>query len=128
MQSLLLLLVLHLELLKFTLLLVDLVAEHGVHLLTGEELVDHLTDIGVSCSLLYLLESSLDSSILLHFLVHFPFQELTPEFLDHERIPLFYLVGVFGVVFGSLGDRLLTLETFLALLEGLILVLNTGFE
>jgi hypothetical protein len=127
-QPLFLLLIFHLKLLKLTLLLVDFVAEDGVHLLTGQELVHHFADICVSRGLLYFLESCLNSGILLHFFVHFPFQELTPQLLHHKRVSLFDFVGVLAVVLSSLGDGLLPLETLLALLESLVLVLNTGFE
>jgi len=73
-----------LELLILLLLLVNFVAKHCVHLLTLEELVDHLPYISISCGLLDLLECSFDRSILCHFFLHLPFEELTPEFLHHE--------------------------------------------
>ena len=128
MQPLFLQLIFDLELLKFTLLLVNFVAENGVHLLASQEFVDHFADICVSCSLLDFLESCLDSGILLHFFVHFPFQELTPQLLHHKRVSLFDLVGILAVVLGSLSDGLLSLETLLALLKSLVLVFNAGFE
>lgn len=84
MQTFLFDLVFDLELLVFVLFLVDFVAEDSVHLLTLEEFVDHLSDIGISSSLLDLLEGTLDLGVLLHLVLHLAFQELTPQFLDHE--------------------------------------------
>lgn len=124
METFFLHLVFDLELLILLLLLVDFVAKDGVHLLTLEELVDHFSDIGISSGLLDLLECSLDSSVLGHLLLHLPFKELTPQFLHHERVPLLDLICILAVVFGCLGNSLLPLDAFLALLESLIFVLD----
>lgn len=124
METFFLHLVFDLELLILLLLLVDFVAKDGVHLLTLEELVDHFSDIGISSGLLDLLECSLDSSVLGHLLLHLPFKELTPQFLHHERVPLLDLICILAVVLGCLGNSLLPLDAFLALLERLIFVLD----
>lgn len=124
METFFLHLVFDLELLILLLLLVDFVAKDGVHLLTLEELVDHFSDIGISSGLLDLLECSLDSSVLGHLLLHLPFKELTPQFLHHERVPLLDLICILAVVLGCLGNSLLPLDAFLALLESLIFVLD----
>lgn len=124
METFFLHLVFDLELLILLLLLVDFVAKDGVHLLTLEELVDHFSDIGISSGLLDLLKCSLDSSVLGHLLLHLPFKELTPQFLHHERVPLLDLICILAVVLGCLGNSLLPLDAFLALLESLIFVLD----
>jgi len=69
-------LVFDLELLVLLLLLVDFIAEDGIHLLALQELIDHLPNISISRSLLNLLESTFNSSVLGHFFLHLALKEL----------------------------------------------------
>ena len=128
MESLSLNFILLLQSLVPLLILIDFVPEHCVHLLSLKEFVNHVTYVSVASSLLNLLESLLDGLVLLHFLLHLAFQELTPQLLDHEAVALFDLVSILAVVLSIFSNLGLSVNTILALLKGLIFVLNRHLE
>ena len=63
-------------------------------------------------------------AILVHFVVHLLFQELTPEFLDLEVGPSSDLALISVLVGSCFGDFLLFLNSIDSLLEGLFLILD----
>jgi len=109
-------LILLLELFEPLLVLIDFVSEDSVHLLSLQELVDHVAYVSVARSLFDLLESLFDSLVFFHFLLHLAFQELTPQLLNHKVITLLDLVGVLAVVLGVFSDLGLSVNSVFALL------------
>ena len=87
--------------------------------------MDHFLHISIACRSSNFLESIFQMAILVHFVVHLLFQELTPELLDLEVGPRSDLALVSIFVGSCFSDFLLFLNSINSLLEGLFFILDT---
>ena len=125
MQDLLFLVIFLSELIQLLLVFTDSAQELRVRLLPREELVDHFLHIAIACGCSDFLESIFQMSILVHFVVHLLFQELTPEFLNLEVSSGSDLALISVLVGSCFSNFLLFLNSINSLLEGLFLILDT---
>ena len=97
-----------------------------VGLLSRQELVHDLLNIGQASGCADLLKSVLDLKSSLHLPLHLLLKELTPHLLHHVVLLHLQLVRVLVLVCSGLRDLLLARHAVHATLQGLLLVLN-GF-
>jgi len=125
MQSLLFLLIFLAKLIQFLLVLTHCTQKLSISLLSRKEFMHHFLDITIASRRSYLLESIFQMSILIHFIVHFLFEKLTPEFLNLEVSPCSNLTLISVFIRSSFSDLLLLLDAINSLLKGLFFVLDT---
>ena len=124
-QDFLLLVVLLSELIQFLFIFTDSAQELSVCLLPREELVNHFLHISIACRCSDFLECIFQVSILIHFVVHLLFQELTPKFLDLEVSSGSELALISVLVGSCFSDFLLFLNSINSFLKGLFLIFDT---
>ena len=102
--------------------------EVGVGLLTGQESLDHLLDVGNTGVRLDLLEGIVDFMGVSHLFLHLPSHESVPKSLDQQVLAHGSLGGILVLVGGSFSDLLVSALSLDTSLHGLFLVLDALLE
>lgn len=125
MKFLLFLIILRPQLIKLLFILAHCAQELRIRLLPREELVYHFLNVTVASGGSDLAEGVLEVAVLIHLILHLLLEELTPQFLHLEVGTGADLALVPVLVRSCFSNLLLFLDTINALLQGLLLILDT---